>query len=987
MIYSNTMAVQSMTCGPKSTLALSDKHHKYEPASICWQYQDREPLVFKGDLGYKPYHEDNPDQKRCAFSIWLYNEKPLDSNLKVAFGKGEDEGCHFDIHLNFKGWRTCWVLYDRDMEGAPIEGMDRMTLTPPEGSGRLYIAQMITASLIDPRHPTADNQVPLVNLGSKSNGHWLELLIFSREAPGGLRAHGTQTQQRIIEKRLNDYLLETYKDREMAFSTIKERFDAYDLKEVEGRVTGKSIDSAYYMDILPPKRRQSFRVDAQSMDMQATMELMLAMAVSYHGAMADADRESLKAMFVLMVKHLLDQGFAYGSSLGTVHHYGYVIRHVYNGVFLMRESLEEAGVLEEMRLALAWFSGLNRIFDWENPSSSNVDILNTLSQGMLATILMMADKEEKDLYLTRFGQWIGHCLSPAPGLLGTLKLDGSAFHHAGLYPAYALDGLKGITPVIYFIGRTAYRLPEEAHGLIRKSVLAMRLYSNHRNWLVSLSARHPKGEGQHTTLIPMPFKYMALSGSPDGKDEVDREMAAAYLRLLSPEERALEKSFEGMGITAEQAPEGHFTMNYGCLALHRRQEWLVGVRGHSRYLWSHESYESANLYGRYITYGQVQILSKGSPITNRASGFVTEGFDWNRWPGITAPILPFDRLKSDVRNVDIYTGYEEMLLSDETFAGGLNLEGRQGMFAMKVHGHGKYDGSHRLNLSVFMMDGRVICLGSDIVNEDGDHETVTNLFQNCWEEGETLLVAGNRVQEGPYKENLEKDSPVWLVDNKGNGYYVPGHQRLALKIEEQSSYAQDTCAPTSGTFASGMICHGKVPEGSGYEYAILVDATPEETEAFAARMTADPAYEVVRKDKAAHILRDKDLGITAYGLFEADEALHIDGLIGVDTPCMVMTRREADTLTLSLVDPDLRLYEGIEADQYDEEGHQKEVSVYSRTWQVNESMPSMVNVTLEGHWQLPEDRAGVSLCHEQGNTSLRCRCHHAMPVELVLRRR
>ena len=60
-------------------------------------------------------------------------------------------------------------------------------------------------------------------------------------------------------------------------------------------------------------------------------------------------------------------------------------------------------------------------------------------------------------------------------------------------------------------------------------------------------------------------------------------------------------------------------MNYAALALHRRGEWLVGVRGHSRYVWSNESYQNANLYDRYIAHGQIQIMSKRTPVNNQES--------------------------------------------------------------------------------------------------------------------------------------------------------------------------------------------------------------------------------------------------------------------------------------------------------------------------------------------------------------------------------
>ncbi|MEG0502502.1 MAG: chondroitinase family polysaccharide lyase, partial [Cellulosilyticaceae bacterium] len=75
------------------------------------------------------------------------------------------------------------------------------------------------------------------------------------------------------------------------------------------------------------------------------------------------------------------------------------------------------------------------------------------------------------------------------------------------------------------------------------------------------------------------FKYMALAGSPDGAKEIDEDVAAAYLRLVDKETDPLVIQFKELGIEKEQAPTGNWAMNYAALGLHRRDEWLVGVRG------------------------------------------------------------------------------------------------------------------------------------------------------------------------------------------------------------------------------------------------------------------------------------------------------------------------------------------------------------------------------------------------------------------------
>ena len=82
------------------------------------------------------------------------------------------------------------------------------------------------------------------------------------------------------------------------------------------------------------------------------------------------------------------------------------------------------------------------------------------------------------------------------------------------------------------------------------------------------------------------------------------------------------------------------------------------------------SHQGCNHYGRYLTNGSLQLLGDGDPVSAFGSGFRQEGWDWCHIPGTTALAIPMEQMKADIRNVDTFSGYEEMLLSDEAFVGG-----------------------------------------------------------------------------------------------------------------------------------------------------------------------------------------------------------------------------------------------------------------------------------------------------------------------------
>src|SRR5699024_3052880 len=124
----------------------------------------------------------------------------------------------------------------------------------------------------------------------------------------------------------------------------------------------------------------------------------------------------------------------------------------------MRDELREADMLIEVQETMGWYSGIGRIFEDLETSYANIDILNTTLQGMLASILIIDDTEKKIFLLDRLSDWLSDGLKPAPGLMPALKPDGSGFHHMGFYPAYAKGAFNGMSPVIYMLSDTRFRI-------------------------------------------------------------------------------------------------------------------------------------------------------------------------------------------------------------------------------------------------------------------------------------------------------------------------------------------------------------------------------------------------------------------------------------------------------------------------------------------------------------------------------------------------
>lgn len=999
MIFSFEQGVpESFRASDASTLTISDVHYKDGSQSLQWDFESDASIRLSESVGFAPFQDNGRDQARSTFCVWIYNEVPIQDQLIFEFGRSDINDCWFTFGLDFEGWRSAWVVYERDMEGQPYPDMDTLIIRGPKCAGRLFFDQMMLSVPVDPRFPTRDRQVPFVNIMADEgpNAHWLSLYLYDMQYKqeysrmdhndelSGIDATVLQTlsnryEQFIWSKRASDT--------KISMDEIRERFAAFSIQRNGQWTNGRAIELPFF-DHYPAAQKAELQALTNPIQLREYTKFMLIVAFHYREAQDERVQFELKQMFLDLVDHLDDQGWSNGSSQGTVHHLGYNLLDYYPAMFLMQDVLREAGKLERSEQAMFWYSGTGRIYMNLAEVEGNIDIFNTTLAGMFASILMMDNLSDRTRLLLRFRDWLEVSLVPARGLRAAYKIDGSAYHHVHHYPAYAVGGFQGVAPVLYFMSGTPFRIREEAHTTLRKALLMMRLYSNKYEWLVSLAGRHPTGKW---ALDVEPYRFMLLAGSPDGKQEIDAEMAAAYLRLCrSGADKDTVKRVESMGVSAENDPNGHWTMNYASLVIHRRDHWLAGVRGHSRYLCANETYLDCNLYGRYITYGHLQIMSQGDPVNNEDSGYRAEGWDWNRWPGATTIHLPYDQLRSDVRNVDTFSGYEEMLLSDETFAGGLNLEGQYGMFAMKIHEHPKYDGSHRARKSVFFFDNRIICLGTNIENDNSVYPTETTLFQSSLIHlNDPIWVNGKEVSSlEVFEAELIEEEPILLMDNKSNGYYISAGSHVGIFRGRQHSKHQKNDSDTWGHFATAWIDHGAAPKDAEYEYAIIVQTEMDQLRHFADKMknVDRAAYIVLKKDKTAHIVMDRESGVIGYALFEANDHIDVDVIASVDTPSMVMTKRSGDFLSLSVVDPDLRLYDGKETDQYDENGEQIEVSVYSRTWVHAKSEAHDLQLTLKGQWTLVSELDSVTIVSTaQDSTVISIRSQDAMPIEVMLK--
>lgn len=513
--------------------------------------------------------------------------------------------------------------------------------------------------------------------------------------------------------------------------------------------------------------------------------------------------------FFLVMDHAIDQGFAFGHGNGTNHHYGYNIRKIYDAMWLMRDKIAARGKTDEYVKVLAYWSGLAETRKpYVYGRDELLDSWHTLLIPKIVSALMLPDEAEQYRAMKSLGVWLSGSLGFTPGTIGGIKPDGTTFHHGGFYPAYSTGAFAMIGYFCKATRGTDFTLSEQARRNFKLALMTMASYTDLRDWGLGLAGRHPFGKnGRIPDADVNAFGYLAALGDLTGSGKgADPELAGAYLRLKGTD-KELNSLFRKEGISAGPTPSGFFVYNYGAAGIHRRGDWMVTLKAFNTDVWGSEIYTKDNRYGRYQSYGSAPIIGSGNPVSAAASGFVQEGWDWNRVPGATTIHLPYPELESPLPGT-------LMERNPERFSGASSLEGRNGILALHFveKDRKNFTPGATAYKSVFCFDNRMVFLGSGIDNDNQAYPTETTLFQLRMDSpAEQIEVDGELYDAFPL--NLSKGGErLALSDTKGNFYVVKNAAAVNITKKEQTSPNDKTRAPQTGNFATAWIDHGRAPQ-------------------------------------------------------------------------------------------------------------------------------------------------------------------------------
>ena len=910
------------------SLTISQRHSKQGAHSLRWDWLRGEELVIRRGIGDLTRAGGLGQRNRPSFAVWVYAEEPMPDALVFEFREGEEVTGSFRFPLAFTGWRQGRPFYHEFSDGSPTDKVDNIRVVAPGSaeSGTVYLDLIKYNTLTYParaiipekeaqwQRPVPDEKrYPEPERVTEAELSGIRGLLGSDEGPG------------VDEARVKALC-----DRVEALGIVQ---DAHGVRGGPGidRLLQYCCEfgelGATSQNYWPDEHGPEWPPGVQAPGVVS--RLAHEVAVAYRASRDTEQRRRLSEAFLLVEAHLYDQGMQAAAGFHWNWWYG---GSWADAVFLMRDVLEEAGRLPRQCDYFLWNWGGDALFSEAEPLS-HMDYFLLDVPRLLRACLLQSDATEQVRWLRAFNRMLERSiLQPA----SALKIDGSAYHHGGHYFGYAFSAVPGLAKTLHELSDTPWRLSPEAHERLRRAALAQRIFCNQLDVPLSLSGRKPF-EDYNSHLLPKGLDCLARIGTPDREQAIDREAAAAYLRLVPEAVSAV--PYRSLDVEPEPAPNGCFVMPYAALLSHRREDWLASVHGQSKCVWGTERQSRVNCFGLFQGLGHLEILAGGSPVSAIASGREADGWDWRRFEGTTAPRLPLE---------EIDEGWTSAY-SSETFVGGLSHKGRQGIFAMSLNQPMPGGKTIRGRKSWFFSDERILCLGSDISCDDTDHSVQTTLCQrrlprDAKSELLPTLLDGENLVAFPVERALDEAKDHWFLDVQQTGYYLPaGHQATVARWRQESREYQDQ-GDTEGDFHTAWIDHGKAPNSGAYEYMVVVRTTPEAMQGIA----AEPPYRVIQRDQAAHIVWDTAGGRWSCVFYAPQEAIaHTVAaetlqIKAVDRPCLIMAETEQDgRLDVSIADPDLNLGKAV--------GQSGAAAL----------PPRPLRVTLRGAWRLEESTGTV----------------------------
>lgn len=911
------------------SLSISSDHYRLGAESLQWDWQSGDVLTASG-VSIDPGKVLDFYQHTC--DLWIYSDTVTGGDaLTIEFLDGSDAvQWRFDVQLNFVGWRHVLRSYKYDMEnvGGGTDLQKVRFLAPNSGAGQLFLDDVEWVRSRLTRH--RDRVMPdIAGYYSSTLFHDLDSLSSNVSTDPATGAELAALPQIEV-----DYWASAQggDPGSGGVTTAKSTFSSWNIVRSGALIKGDPVDRDTIDDV---------------------DDFIGVLAREWHH---DGDTQA-RDMAIDTVEHLLDQGWAGGSAESTDGGSStYGTREVIRALLLLRDEFSPT-TRAAVKDLLEW--RLKKGFFWDPNIGihKDTDYIHTESLGLMGLALGFADTDqEKVENLRGLTQYFEGFIGVTSGTANGIKPDGTSFHHWTHYNNY-MYAYGQLADRLYVLRDSPFLVGQASYELFREACYVIGMMCNGEDYATGFCGRTP---GAGLNISGSAYAKLAKAGGSFYGQTADPKIARFHNRVWGGDAVLIPYG-------AEAFPTGFWQFNYSPAGIYRTGNAVVSMKGLTDTFWGTEIYSNANRYGRYQGYGSVEVMYPGG---RAASGMDFDGWDWNCPPGATTIQLPFGDLEAIAGRQDerAQTQMAGALSVDLVLDGEFGVKGRYGVFGMKFQQKAisaTHNDTFTFRKSVFAFNGKLLCLGSDIANDDGVNETGTVLFQGALPTSSTPTThQGADLTAFPLNSTWVNGSR-WFLDHVGTGFYVNGDHVVKLARTNQSSPPQSgSGSNTTGDFAKAWISHGTSPAGEDYEYVILPDSDGVEMGQFAVEMGGGaPPYTVLQKNAAAHIVHLSEEDAHGYVCFDANAVIAHGPVTETSGSALVMTKRTGNYLVLSYANPELDL----------------EFRVLDPAGSVT------TDVRLAGEWVMDSGDPRAQLIPQgDGSTLLQFTTAQGLPVELGL---
>ncbi len=929
MVDFNEAIPSNFSTNGNSNLSLSNEHTKNGANALAWKVEAGTSLIV--DNLAIPSSEIASTQAGSA-QFFIYSKNITTDTLVFQFfdkaGNLKREG---HLLLNFKGWRDYHRSYRFDYNfGNELPAFDlnkiKMSYHPTNPSARttLYLDEFKIIGDTKKRYPGPHLKLDAVHFYSyhSSDGGPLKISSYSQDPV----TPATPSELEGLKKVKKNY--------ERSVRTVS-----------EANLT-KAIDYVASCNI---HRNSDNSITGKGIQLLDNTDTLIKLS-SYCGYLAEAAihnrNTKAKEQLLLFVEYLLDQGLAEGGrNISVISNYGFV--RTFPIGFLEALPLLTDSLHSEVMQMLKWSNYYNIIYNSGSTAGVLTDFIYLVPKFIFELAFLESDKNIQVRDLKCISRFLSNWTTPTLGSTDGIKPDGMGFHHWTSYPGY-MYAFNVFADEAFTLKGTPFRITQTAYTNMSNAFRAQ-LLSSSRGTIIanSYSGRHPFSK---LAISEESIRKFIEVGGDIIHKPFEPELASLYNYVYGNRQYPVEAA----------KMDGFYQFNYAQAGILRKDNWVAVMKGFTNRLWGTEIYSDANRYGRYQSYGALEILYDGNW---DASGYVAggAGWDWNIMPGTTTVHLPYPSLQANKERGDERQTY--------SFVGALAY-GNNGIFAMdfKERAEGNYTPSNlTFKKSVFAFGNMMICLGSGISSSNTKFNTATNLFQsiNVSDNPSIYTKSNEPVSDGNYNNILSTSSSYqWLVNGQSTGYYIPKNagEITVLRGTQTTPISTTTSGfpVANANFSKAFINHGTSPKNGQYQFVVVPATTPKKMEQISASFANGEVFEVLKQTDTLHAVYYIPNKITSYAFFEPMERVNIGYVNSISEKALVAIKEQHDSITITIDNPDLNAG--------DAESPKDAPIDAVKGWK---SIPINVVLKLKGNWLILNNPSKAGITVEDNTLSVK----------------